>query len=975
MFIYLLLTYSLFDKHMNRNILYDYSQYGGFNLDELTDDYFNASEDERLDLMSHMQTVMQQGGQMSQETGQQGELIQQVQQALKQGAQPQEVISQLLQSQMDPQMVVGIFVQLGLPQQQVVQIVQAVMQQTQSPQEEQTEPEQNPAEEQMEMQTGGYDKQSMLGYSNVKNNPFINNPYNLVKSNKITMANTGKRLLGISNTGDTKIMEPYSGQYEFDGNNVLEIPYGQTNANLQKIDSLKQELVKLNSKKYLDDADKKSLQRIASQLKTLTPKLLKNNVDPATGEVDNSTGYWDRVLNKKRGSEKLDPRAQLALEKAIPFYGADSDGIIDYLSEVTQIPQKELNNLLTGYYEAPSNTINRYRNPGKEISKTQAFLTDVVTDPLIVEEAPEYAGKYILKGGKYVLDKAPVVAKAIGTAAEIAAKAAADAALAAGKQLGAAYNYVKKVAPQAVEFLANNVDKLAYLSRFKTAIFKINNGEVSEQEALKLLNDAKNDVEQKRNINLSKPETFVALSKSTNNNNISSTEGNKPRLNLNSDYSKTTPTTFDNYLNQNNFSNQTNNNSNRFNADNGPIPTVAFLNGFKGNKKPDAKAIIKGKETDLVKQLNGTYSAENGLNYNWDPNSRKFVSTGNTSPQIINTDTPKGTGKNNRFSDAIRKEQEFLKANGFPDIKVDGVLGPKTLAVRNAYHTGVKPVGAKPNNLLPPDIVDDGLLPGNSYDSPNTINISDAYRDEVLKSTNPKNNLVAGADYSNPEELTNPTYGFKTGRLFNNLMNNYKLSKAFEPISLPYMPSVDFKAVDAPFIDPRSYIQNIRDQYGLTTANINSNSTTGQAALANLAAKQSAAEQDVLNQISTRNQGIDYQNRQQRANVYNQIFNQRNAVNSNYTNQLQQTIANSDMIKDNALSNYQTLQNQYTAEDNAYDKTLAFTPHLSDASTIFDKVLGNKKYKYDKIGAQADLEKQNKLLQDAYEAGLKAAKK
>lgn len=104
-------------------------------------------------IMKQMQdTQMQEGGSTPQElTGQeqpQGgqqdvqQLMQGIQQALQEGAQPEEVIAQLLQEQIDPQKIIEIFVQLGMPQEQVVQVVESVMQQMGSGQEQEVPQEQ-----------------------------------------------------------------------------------------------------------------------------------------------------------------------------------------------------------------------------------------------------------------------------------------------------------------------------------------------------------------------------------------------------------------------------------------------------------------------------------------------------------------------------------------------------------------------------------------------------------------------------------------------------------------------------------------------------------------------------------------------------------------------------------------------------------------------------------------------------------------
>ena len=117
----------------------------------------------------------------------------------------------------------------ALPPEQQQQAIQQMMQTVQ--QQGQQEQQQNPQEEvQQQMQYGGTDNQSMMGYRD--DSPYRFNKSNMINSNYIDMDNTGIPLIGISNTGDTKIMKPYSGKYKFNGNQVKEIPmvqYGKQN--------------------------------------------------------------------------------------------------------------------------------------------------------------------------------------------------------------------------------------------------------------------------------------------------------------------------------------------------------------------------------------------------------------------------------------------------------------------------------------------------------------------------------------------------------------------------------------------------------------------------------------------------------------------------------------------------------------------------------------------------------------------------
>ena len=64
-------------------------------------------------------------------------------------------------------------------------------------------------------------KFSKLGYK--KNSKDKNNPYNLINSNRITMADVLHPLLGVSDLGDMRIMYPGE-EHEFRGSKVLEVP-------------------------------------------------------------------------------------------------------------------------------------------------------------------------------------------------------------------------------------------------------------------------------------------------------------------------------------------------------------------------------------------------------------------------------------------------------------------------------------------------------------------------------------------------------------------------------------------------------------------------------------------------------------------------------------------------------------------------------------------------------------------------------
>lgn len=92
----------------------------------------------------------QQGGEME-------EVASQVQQMLEQGGDPQEVMGQLMQQGMQPEMIAQIFVGLGMPEEQVVPMLQDVAEQMQGGQEPV-----NPQGQQM-MANGGQAERLMTG--------------------------------------------------------------------------------------------------------------------------------------------------------------------------------------------------------------------------------------------------------------------------------------------------------------------------------------------------------------------------------------------------------------------------------------------------------------------------------------------------------------------------------------------------------------------------------------------------------------------------------------------------------------------------------------------------------------------------------------------------------------------------------------------------------------------------------------------
>jgi hypothetical protein len=109
------------------------------------------SEEEMM-MMQQQQAQQQQQPQQSGQDQQMMQIMQQVAEALQQGAEPEELTVELLQGQVPPEAIMQIFAQLGMPQEQVQQLVMGVIQQMQGGQEQDPRQQQMSEEEMMAMQ-------------------------------------------------------------------------------------------------------------------------------------------------------------------------------------------------------------------------------------------------------------------------------------------------------------------------------------------------------------------------------------------------------------------------------------------------------------------------------------------------------------------------------------------------------------------------------------------------------------------------------------------------------------------------------------------------------------------------------------------------------------------------------------------------------------------------------------------------------
>ena len=110
------------------------------------------SEEEMM--MMQQQQGQQEQQQQPQQSGQDQQMMQimqQVAEALQQGAEPEELTVELLQGQVSPEAIMQIFAQLGMPEEQVQQLVMGVIQQMQGGQEQDPRQQMDPRQQQQQM--------------------------------------------------------------------------------------------------------------------------------------------------------------------------------------------------------------------------------------------------------------------------------------------------------------------------------------------------------------------------------------------------------------------------------------------------------------------------------------------------------------------------------------------------------------------------------------------------------------------------------------------------------------------------------------------------------------------------------------------------------------------------------------------------------------------------------------------------------
>ena len=124
-------------------------RYGGMRRLRRAQEGMQQPSEEEMMMMQQQQEQPQQQQQQGGQDQQMMQIMQQVAEALQQGAEPEELTVELLQGQVPPEAIAQIFVELGMPEDQVQQLVMGVMQQMQGGQEQDPRQQQQMSEEDM----------------------------------------------------------------------------------------------------------------------------------------------------------------------------------------------------------------------------------------------------------------------------------------------------------------------------------------------------------------------------------------------------------------------------------------------------------------------------------------------------------------------------------------------------------------------------------------------------------------------------------------------------------------------------------------------------------------------------------------------------------------------------------------------------------------------------------------------------------
>lgn len=151
---------------------------------------------------------------------------------------------------------------------------------------------------------------------------------------------------------------------------------------------------------------------------------------------------------------------------------------------------------------------------------------------------------------------------------------------------------------------------------------------------------------------------------------------------------------------------------------------------------------------------------------------------------------------------------------------------------------------------------------------------------------------------------------------------------------------VNFYAPQQQFIDPTPYLNEVTAQRNATLQNVNTNSTVGQAVIAQIDGNANRQAAQVLAQIQQQNNQIDYMNQQNQTQAYNQEMLMNNQLDKRYYDESLATQEASRQQRNASLNNWANTANQRRRMMNNLKMNALIAPDFFDFENL--QKIGNR---------------------------------
>lgn len=938
--------------------LKNYASQNGFSYKDLINDFYSSTPEEQNSFL------MQVGGE-NQVEGPEDQMMQIVLMFAEiTGSNPKELMQQM--SQLPPEEHEKVM-------QGMIQTIQQSQQQAEQGQPEQGQ--QQPEQEQQQMRNGGIPITSE-GYREL--NP-IDDPYAMIPSGRISM----QGIEGDINAYDGRTgqflerMQP-GGEYQFDTDMVLEEPlYAQTGSTpvVTKIDKnfihlsngkkITQNQFKtdyldrmafLNTRSYNTEERRNAASIVSSyntvnKETTLAANRVKKPVNPLTGELDPAKGYWDRALNYTE--DRKDPRATSAEAKIMPFSGVEAEGFLDYAGTVAGHLQKKGNQVLTGYYEYPSTTLERYHG---EMGGGEKFVLDLATDPAFLYDFTPMAVK---AAGTQIAKYAPVVAKVAKETAELVGKYGSIAAHYIARHGKVAAKYIAEHGLEGIEKALGAIEKygpqLDKFTSLKTQLLKQVNNDNNEDPYITYLTSISEKTEEDSSIaeTLNKTQknlgTIVKASSSKSPANLTkafetinpiaagkSKEIGNPEINYSEIFTKSADSvpqkgTTPNYL----------------------ASSPKFSMGDYG--KNSKTITVKGANQNYSLTPTGKNTYVDGSGKNWVNDAQGFHVVGSPKTQP-NSGRLKTQGVPQRLKEAASAKTPSNSS-----------IGKKAL---------LENVNFQPSEFTDAEI--DAMAAANMPGAVAPVNHTlDTVGGEKYWKYSPAD--LAAAELAAPIKKKNPQYKFQANNFIQNILTGNNLASAFQSPAAVFRQRANVQAEELPEIDINPAMQQLTDQFRVAQRNINMNSTTGASVAANFYGETLDKMVELSNNVTVQNQQIKAKNRFSKINAANTQYQQQQQYDAAAYDDFLRTSANADMIKQQALSEAGSVYLKQKKDKQMLDMLPMLNPSITETSATAGKMFGNRTFEqnpeYIRLALQVEAEAKATLAAEKLAAKQAAAVK